>query len=145
MDKIYDVKKIKEIKDFELLIDCYDDFLCNFCCKPDRDIFPYPKAGTILDEEKSVRWNREEVERLRIEFGEEVKRLNKLKTEISKAYEDQIIRMLAKKYKITIAEAEIIYSYSYDKGHSGGVRDVIIIFGEFVDTYSQLKDLKKKG
>ena len=41
-----------------------------FSCKPKN---PKYKVGTIIDEDKSVRWNREEIERLNDIHTEEVK------------------------------------------------------------------------
>ena len=70
-------KKMKEIKDINLLEEkCYN-FFNEYSFKPDREQFPYPKIGEVLDEEKSVKWNREEVYRLREAHDEKVKDLQK--------------------------------------------------------------------
>ena len=47
------------------------DEVNHLSCKPGPE-FKKVAVGTILDEDKSVRWNREEVERIREEYTEEV-------------------------------------------------------------------------
>ena len=76
------VKHIKAEKNLITCVSAYKDFLENFSCKPDRDKFPYPKVGSIIDEEKSVKWNRNEVDRQRKNFNTRVENLNKYKNYI---------------------------------------------------------------
>lgn len=125
------------------IADCFDLFSLEYSCTPDAEKFPKVKEGDILDEEKSVRWNREEVERLRNTRAEEVKRLNREKAEINKLYTYGLIKRLAKENHITVDEAKIIWSKAYDMEHSSGVRACVSEFEELADMYDALKNTKK--
>ena len=64
----------------------------NFSCKPTTKIVA---RGTIIDEEKSVRWNREEVERRRMAYEDEVKRLNTEKNKRIENAKKEVIDYIA--------------------------------------------------
>ena len=100
------VRSIKAEKYLVTLVSAYEDFLGNFSCKPDRDEFPYPKIGTIIDEDRSVKWNKEEVDRQRAVFETRVEDLNKYKNLINIHFKEQLTRTLAKDNHITIADFE---------------------------------------
>lgn len=121
----------------------YNKFLLDFSCKPDRSKFPYPKVGTVIDEEKSVRWNREEAEKQRAAYAEEVARLNKEKNEISLLYEEEMVKKLAKEYGMSLQEAKVVYKYSYEKGHSDGVFSVLNEFDWLAEMWRDLKKIRK--
>ena len=57
-------------------IKCDLEEMANMSCKPSTT---KPKTGDIIDEDKSVKWNREEVVRLQNEYEKEVKELNTAK------------------------------------------------------------------
>ena len=58
------VKKIfSENNSAKFYVECYDNFLSHFSCIPDANLFPKYKEGDVIDEDKSVKWNREEVQR----------------------------------------------------------------------------------
>lgn len=67
--------KVVKIDELIYLSNQYTDF----SCKPSYKKY---KEGTIFDEEKSVRWNREEVDRKNNLRQEEVKRLNREKNQM---------------------------------------------------------------
>ena len=94
--------------------EAYEDFLYNFSYEPDRNEFPYPKIGTIIDEEKSVKWNREELYRQRTAFEARVEDLNKYKNLIDVNFKEQLNRLLAKDNHITIAESKKLFDFAYD-------------------------------
>ena len=60
----------------EKLYDMADKYI-HFSCKPSSQKY---KVGTVFDEDKSVKWNREEVERLNKKHEDEVKELNRKKS-----------------------------------------------------------------
>lgn len=134
---------LDKIKKYEYSSDLeqdYSDFIINFSCRPDRSEYPYPKVGDVIDEDKSVKWNREEVERLRDAYNERVKELNKMKTKINDAYEDKFVKLLAKENGLKLWVAKIVYSFAYRESHSNGV---YAIRGTFEDIADLLNDIKK--
>lgn len=118
----------------------YDIFLKTFSCRPDRSEYPYPKVGDVIDEDKSVKWNREEVERLRDAYNERVKELNKMKSKINAAYEDKFIKLLAKDNGLSNWVAKLVYAYAYMDSHDSGI---YAVRGTFEDVADLLNDIKK--
>lgn len=88
---------------------------------------------------KTVKWNREEVERRINVRAEEVKQLQTLRNKLDNLYERTIIKVLAKKYKISIKEVGIIWAKAYEDGHSFGVTFVYDTFSELADMYEELR------
>ena len=88
-------------------------------CRPSDD-FPKTKVGDVIDEEKSVRWNREEVERLRLAYDEEVKRLNREKNAAIVAITDRAIKLIAYEADISEEKAKLLWDFVYERGHAYG-------------------------
>ena len=138
------VKWIKKEKDMGCLIKSFDDFTLRFSCRPDREIYPYPKINDVIDEDKSVKWNREEVNRLRERFEKRVEELNKYKNKLTVEYEDRLITLLGKDNDISHDESSKIWSYAYSESHSSGVGDVVSTYREVVDLYNDLLKIHNK-
>lgn len=130
---------IKKLTDINVILESWDMFYKNFSCKPDEKEFPKYNRGDIINEDKSVKWNREEVERRINVRAEEVKQLQTLRNKLDNLYERTIIKALAKKYKISIKEVGIIWAKAYEDGHSFGVTFVYDIFSELADMYEELR------
>lgn len=150
IEKSCDLECVKKIttdgSSVNFIVDNYECFLNNYSCKPNETKFPKVKEGTVIDEEKSVRWNREEVQRLICAREEEVKRLNREKNEIANIYEDGIVTVLSKDYKLGKEECKLLWEYfGYEyKYNSVGVHTVLGHFETFMDLcYEKIKDLKK--
>lgn len=135
------VRSIKAEKYLVTLVSAYEDFLGNFSCKPDRDEFPYPKIGTIIDEEKSVKWNREEVYRQRAAFEARVEDLNKYKNLINVHFKEQLNKVLAKDSHITIAESKKLFDFAYDTDYTKGIRVVVDTYNDLAKMYKELIDI----
>lgn len=130
--------------DVYVLADDYTEFCRNFNYRPDRKKFPYPKIGTVLDEDKSVKWNREEVDRLRAAHDEEVKRLQRHYNEVAREYEKEIKQSLAEEYDLNEAEVDVIWGKAWEDGHDCGIRNVISHFYDLASFYEDLKKAHKK-
>lgn len=138
------IKEIVSRKDINELVNAYFTFTVEFSCKPDADKFPKYRVGDVIDEDKSVKWNREEVERLIEARANEVKRLNTEKNAISHLFDDAIKQMLSKEYSVSVEETKILWRYAYEEGHSSGLNDVVSYFREFAGMYNELKAVKSK-
>ena len=117
MRELYDIK-------------CDLEAMANMSCKPS---FKKPKNGDVIDEDKSVKWNREEVTRLQNDYDEEVKKLN---TEKNKCRDDlykELYKVIRKEVGgITINDAQQIFQYAYSEGHSYGYNEVFIKLDELI-------------
>lgn len=141
------VKNIRAEKNLVTLISAYEDFLENFSCKPDRDKFPYPKVGSIIDEEKSVKWNREEVERQRNAYLTKVQEINQSRNFVIVNLRDQLAKVLAKENKLTINESKELFTYAFNIDYNNGVRAVVNTYKDLAKMYKNLlniHDNKKK-
>ena len=84
------------------------------------------KADHVFDENKSVKWNREQVEINNAAYRAEVARLN---TEKNKARED-VINMIIEKIQSEVGtslskrKAKAIWELAYEERHSYGFYDV---------------------
>lgn len=137
------IKEINKETDCNKLVSLSDDIWQHFSCKPDRKEYPYPKAGDILDEDKSVKWNREEVARLRQEYLNRVDELNRRKNAISNAFDNRIVILLAKDYGFSKEESRKIWNFAYGQEHSGGTSAVINAYTDFADVYAELLEIRK--
>lgn len=107
------IKKIKKEKALNTLVSSFESFCAGYSRKPNREEYPYPRTTDIIDEDKSVKWNREEVQRLRRAFESKAEELNRYKNLISSAFEGRIIEILAKDNSISVEESQKIWSYAY--------------------------------
>ena len=80
-------------------------------CKPD---FERPRNGEVLDEDQSVRWNREQVEKQQKAYDEEVMRLNIKKNKARGAFYDDVKEYIKTNVKgISETAANEVFEYVY--------------------------------
>ena len=93
---------------------------CSMSCRPDVTVFPKARDGDVIDEDQSVRWNREEVTRRKTAYAEEVKRLNKARNLAVNAATDRAVRLIADELQVKEEKARILWNFLYDKYHAYG-------------------------
>ena len=105
--------------------------VCEMPCEP-TNIKKVP-LGHIFDEDKSVKWNIEQVEINNRNYYEEVIKLKSKRCECMAVVLDNIYTAIQEDMSCEISreQAEIIWCYAYDMSHSGGVYEI----------FSQLDDL----
>ncbi len=120
--------KIVKIDELIYLSNQYTDF----SCKPSYKKY---KEGTIFDEEKSVRWNREEVDRRNNLHQEEVKRLNREKNQMYEKLVNLIYQYIIQETKVSKERATKIYNYLYEEYHSYGLTECINHLDDLLDLF----------
>ena len=94
------------------------------------------REGTILDENQSVKWNREQVELSKKEYDAELKKLRKQHSEIERhalnAVYSYIQDNLCHQFFST-EKCAILYSKAYERGHSAGYQEVMNYVDEYID------------
>ena len=114
------------------------DEVNHLSCKPGPEFKKVP-VGTVIDEEKSVRWNREEVERMREEYTEEVTRLNRERNKKYSEVVDRVIKLISEETGLSDDKARILWEFTYGHHHSYG--DTMF---QYLEEYCDLlNDLKK--
>lgn len=97
-----------------------------------REGFMRPKDGAILDEEKSVRWNREEVQRLRKEYSDEAARLSRARGKAINEAVGNAIQWIAENGGFTERQAAVIWNFVYERYHAY-MGDVFNNLDEYMD------------
>lgn len=82
-----DKNAIEQLTDINVILQSWEMFCKHFDYKPDEKKFPKYNPGDVIDEEKSVKWNREEVERRMDARTKEKKQLRALHNELNSLYE----------------------------------------------------------
>lgn len=102
------------------------------------DETPVVPDGYIADEEKSVRWNREEVTRRN---NSRKGKIASYKAKISKCETDiaeKIQEYIKASYNFGSTTAKIIYDAAYEEGHSAGYEEVISCAEKYADFAEQI-------
>ena len=83
-----------------------------FSCKPlNKKI----KVGSVIDEEKSVRWNREYIEKHNKKVEEEVKNLQRKKNHLREEVKADACTYIMQETKVSKEKALSIYTYVEEK------------------------------
>ncbi len=94
------------------------------------------KEGTTFDEEKSVRWNREELDRRKRSLAGKYGSLQKKCNDVENKVREAIIQYLRDEWGFTEQVAIAVYGKAYEEGHSGGFYEILAeaqCFAEFAD------------
>jgi DNA replicative helicase MCM subunit Mcm2 (Cdc46/Mcm family) len=104
-----------------------------FSCQPAN--YKKMKEGTIIDEEMSVRWNKEQVaknnEGYNKELVEKQKEKNKLRDDVLQDIYAKIVDEVG--YNLTNEKARAIWDKAYADGHSCGFSEILIYLDEYID------------
>lgn len=112
----------------------------NMSCKP-TDIKKY-KTSDVIDENKSVKWNREEIERRNANYNREVANLN---TKRNIAREDMYKMIYAYIIdetggKCNESKAKIIWDYVYRENHHSGSNQLFEALDDMLEFINELLD-----
>lgn len=104
----------------------------NMGCKPYG--FKRIPSNFVFDEDKSVKWNKEQAQKNNDDYDNEVKRLNQEKMKRRDEIYEEIYKTIQEEVGFGISEkkAAKIWAYAYDRGHSAGWYEIIANLEEFV-------------
>ena len=134
------VASVLSCDDSFYIADAMDKFSCGFKSTPSSAFKQY-QPNDVIDDERSVRWNREEVARRNKEYDDEVSRLKTVRTDSLKDMNDHLLRVLRSDYDLKTNEVATIWEYAYDRSHSYGYKETLYTFEEVADLYARLKEL----
>lgn len=106
------------IEDLMELADAWN----RFSCKPVRRKM---KTGEVIDENKSVKWNRDQVCKNNEEYEQEVKRLNTEKNNLLVKFQSHCCSYIMQETGVSLEKAKKIYLYIYMEKHSYGLHEAI--------------------
>lgn len=96
------------------------------------------KEGYVFDEEKSVRWNKEEYLKLKDENEIYRKSYKDAESVLRNELEESIINAICYEFELNRNQAELIYSYAYRNNHSH-FYEIFYVIEEFCSLYVDLK------
>lgn len=115
--------------------------MAEMSCRPTQQKV---RADHVFDEDKSVKWNREQVELHNAAVLQEVKDLNTKKNK----WRDELLEEICDKIvcdldcRIGHNGAKKIYEYAYEEGHAYGVAEVFIHLDRLIDLFSEVLEVK---
>lgn len=106
---------------------------------------PMLPADTVLDEEKSVRWNRQEVLRLNDERKEMISTFAQKLGMCEQAISENISLYIQCEYDFPKEVADVVFSAAYEDGHAGGHQEVIAHIGQYACFAERIINAYKHG
>lgn len=105
----------------------------NMSCKP-VNMKKY-RTGDVIDEDMSVRWNKEEIIRRNAVYEQEVSRLNTERNKARDVVYEHIYAYIIDEvgYECTKKKAMAIWSMAYEHGHSYGMHEIKIYLDELIE------------
>ncbi|KXY51220.1 hypothetical protein AT268_32515 [Bacillus cereus] len=94
----------------------------------------------VFDEEKSVKWNREEVERQNEQVKQRKMKWNSEKSRLNAKLQNDCVQILKEDYGLNEAQAEKLYGYVYNDKHSC-MHDFFIYLEEFAGVTKEILSL----
>ncbi len=93
------------------------------------------RSDHVIDMDRSVRWNQEQVRLNNEKYQEEVKRLNREKNKRRDAIYEDIYQKIQEDVGsgLTRNKAMIIWNYAWERGHSAGISGVLNCLYDLTD------------
>ena len=109
--------------------------------------FPKPQYARnhIFDEEKSVRWNREQEELHAEEYKKQLDAYRESANAGSRQFKEDVLLMLEENYGLNKKQLDIVYAAAYDDGHSAGFREVLYYANQYADCARDIIWAQEKG
>jgi len=112
---------------------------CNVLDAMRNEYTPFTlKEGHVFDEEKSVRWNREEFERLKKESQKQKSKINEMEMLYNSVAMMTIVEHIKLNYDVNNRQAGIIYSQAYEDSHSWGEIEILYKAEEYAEFYERM-------
>lgn len=110
---------------------------------PSTSIKKFPD-NFIFDEDKTVKWNREEVKRRNSDIASEKEKIKQRARDIISEARDEIIHYLMDDYGFTEKVASVIFKKAEEDGHSCGFCEVLSYANSYGDFTQDLFDAEKE-
>ncbi|MED0951494.1 hypothetical protein P4T70_25900 [Bacillus mobilis] len=134
-----------KLSEKEISYSCIDEISNAFVNKFYEPLQEYPSHRKfsekhVFDEEKSVKWNREEVERQNEQLKQRKTEWNSEKGRLNAKLQNDCIQILKEDYNMNEAQAEKLYGYVYQEKHSY-MNDFFIHLEEFAKVTKEILSL----
>lgn len=111
-----------------------------------RNLYGFKRVPSnfVFDEDKSVKWNKEQAQKNNDDYDNEVKRLNQEKMKRKDEIYAEIYKVIQEEVGFGISEkkAAKIWAYAYDKGYSAGWYEIMVNLKEIEELVKFILDKK---
>lgn len=90
----------------------------------------YP-ATHVFDENKSVRWNMDEVDRKNREIDEQNRLFNNQISTLEREIDSAILEYIRNEFAFNEKVAQIVFDKAYEEGHANGFEEVLCQANEY--------------
>lgn len=98
------------------------------------------KDDYITDENKSVKWNKEQVELARQEYNNKLKEYRDETCKLERLFETDTIDYIMNFYGYSKGVAEFIFNTAYERSHHYGYTSILDEVQAIIDFLEELKD-----
>lgn len=111
--------------------------------------FEYPrkdytmKEGYITDEDKSVKWNREQVQKNIDSYNSKIDLYHTEGNRLAKLFEQDVINYIKKHCGFKEEACKFLLGEAWEKGHANGLADVISELEELIEIVIDFNDRNK--
>ena len=126
--------KTKPSRDWECITSDLE-VMCSMSCKPTQARL---RPDYVIDEDKSVKWNREEVQRLNDLHDQQVIELNRKKNKMRDELYKEIEAKVAEELGLKPEQVHPIWYRAYEQSHSYGIREVMNTLQDLIDLFDQV-------
>lgn len=91
------------------------------------------REGEIIDEEMSVRWNREEVERRNEKYAAKKQELVAKRRQRIDKITDEVVKYIASEVPCSEKKAQLIWDKAYDDGHACGMCEIEMYVESYIE------------
>lgn len=138
--EVFNVARKKKTRDW---FDIQNEYMemCNMSCRPSKKKL---KEGTVIDMDKSVRWNIEQVEKHNKEVEDEVKTLNTKKNKWRDTLREEILEKIVVEADLidNTKQADLLYQYVMSNFGDFSIQYSFEKMEELVDLFNDVQKLK---
>lgn len=98
------------------------------------------KENAIIDEDKSVKWNREEVVRRNKGIKKEIQDNKNARNAANEQFNQDIISVYAKEYDMKQSQVSLIYSYVLQQSCSHDVQEILDTLEDLLSLIDQVNE-----
>lgn len=101
------------------------------------------KDGYITDENKSVKWNIEQVQNNLNNYKNKLKAYREENVKLTKEFEKDVINNMMKTYNFTSQASKFLLGEAYEENSSYGILNILTKLEDLIETVNEFNNLNK--
>lgn len=104
----------------------------------------YLKEGTTIDENETIKWNRDEVERLNAETKQKLEENRAERVAMNEKETNDIITAYSNYSGFSKEAVNVVYSYAHQESHAYGIQEILGTLEEVLDVMIKIKNMENQ-